>query len=289
VTGTRQGQPRPVRRTAPAVLAVLTAVWASGGAAQGLQTGAGLLGRGDSSQPIAIEADEGIEWQQQKQLYIARGNAKATRGDVTLTADTLTAFYRKSEDDSNQIWRLEANGRVHIVSPTEKVWAERGIYDVDNGVLVLTGGNLKLETQNDRLTASESLEYWDKRQMAVARGDATALRGDQRVKAAVISAQFRTDPKGELQLTQVEAFDNVEISTPKATARSAYGVYDATSSVARLAGTVKISRGSDHLAGNCAEMNMTTGVSRIFACPVEGGAGSVRGVFQPQDDAKDKQ
>ena len=45
--------------------------------------------RDNSGKPVAIEAENGIEWQQNNRVYIARGNAKATRGDGTVTADTL--------------------------------------------------------------------------------------------------------------------------------------------------------------------------------------------------------
>ncbi len=267
---------------AAGALAMLAAsLPAAAARAQTTGPAAGLLGRG-GDEPIAIEADDGIEWQQQSQVYIARGNAKAIRGEVTIRADELRAYYRKSADDANQIWRLEARGNVVITSPSETVWADQGVYDVDNGVLVLTGRNLRLKTATDVLTAEDSLEYWDKRRMAVARGNATAVRGDQKIRASVITARFREDEKGDLRLSQVEAFDNVFISTPKADARSAYGVYDAASETARLAGSVRISRGTDELVGRCAEMNMQTGVSRLYTCPGEAGTGRVRGVFTPK-------
>ncbi|HZB92849.1 MAG TPA: hypothetical protein VE397_15490, partial [Stellaceae bacterium] len=56
--------------------------------------GLGLTSNDDNGKPIEIEADDGIEWQQNNRVYIARGNAKATRGQTTVFADTLTAFYR---------------------------------------------------------------------------------------------------------------------------------------------------------------------------------------------------
>ena len=45
--------------------------------------------------PIAVTASDGIEWRQNEQEVIARGNARAVRGDVTVTADRLIAHYRK--------------------------------------------------------------------------------------------------------------------------------------------------------------------------------------------------
>ena len=50
---------------------------------------------GDSDQPIQIQSDSGIEWQQDAHLYIARGNAVAVRGSSEVHADTLIAHYRE--------------------------------------------------------------------------------------------------------------------------------------------------------------------------------------------------
>ena len=47
---------------------------------------------------LVIEADEGLEWIPKEGKYIARGNAKAIRGNVTLQAEELVAQlprYRK--------------------------------------------------------------------------------------------------------------------------------------------------------------------------------------------------
>ncbi len=49
----------------------------------------------NDAQPLQIQADSGIEWQQNAHLYIARGNAVAIRGPSELHADTLIAHYRE--------------------------------------------------------------------------------------------------------------------------------------------------------------------------------------------------
>ena len=53
--------------------------------------------------PIEIEADDGIEWQRANQLYIARGNASARQGTMTVEADELIAFYRPNAAGENEI------------------------------------------------------------------------------------------------------------------------------------------------------------------------------------------
>ena len=149
-------------------LALLAALMSSPVAAQGL----GLAG-GNSDQPIQVDADQGIEWRRDQNVYVARGNARASRGGVTVQGDTLTARYRtKGNDGGSEIYQLEAQGNVRITSANENIVADRAIYDADQGVLVMTGKNLKLTTKQDVITARDSLEYWEKRQLAVARGNA---------------------------------------------------------------------------------------------------------------------
>jgi hypothetical protein len=58
----------------PLLLLYLCCAWPPA-AAQGLN-----LGGASDDRPIAISATSGIEWQQDAQVYIARGNATAKRG-----------------------------------------------------------------------------------------------------------------------------------------------------------------------------------------------------------------
>ena len=44
--------------------------------------------------PVTITSRDGIDWQQAEKVVIARGDARAERGNVTVTADRLTARYR---------------------------------------------------------------------------------------------------------------------------------------------------------------------------------------------------
>ncbi|MBO6784430.1 MAG: hypothetical protein JJ899_14340, partial [Alphaproteobacteria bacterium] len=72
----------------------------------------GFGGTGDG--PIQIEADDGIEWQRSNQLYLARGNARASQGGVRVEADELIAHYRPNAAGENEIYRINANGNVRI-------------------------------------------------------------------------------------------------------------------------------------------------------------------------------
>jgi lipopolysaccharide export system protein LptA len=132
----------------------------------------GLGTKGDK--PIQVYADNGIEWNQNTHQYIARGNAKAIQGTTTVYGDTLVAYYEEIADGNTEVYRLDAIGRVRIVSPTETAYGDKGVYDVRKGVLVMTGNNLKLVTQSEIITARDSLEYYETKSLAVARGNAVS-------------------------------------------------------------------------------------------------------------------
>jgi lipopolysaccharide export system protein LptA len=162
--------------------------------------------------PIEITSDDGIEWRQQDQVVIARGNARAVRDGVTIDADRLIARYRPrsgaaaeprpqagaSPVSGSEIWRLEAEGNVRITSASEVATGSRAVYDMDQAVMVLSGQGLALVTPDQRITARESLEYWPQRRMAVARGGAVVTTSDdRRITADTLVAYFLENPAGE--------------------------------------------------------------------------------------------
>lgn len=202
---------RPSRAwAAAALLLLLTGLLAGPAAAQGID-----LSQGG---PVDVTADDGIEWRQGEQVVIARGNARAIRGGVTVNADRLLARYRPSASGvgasgaggaaapattastadpmapggSNDIWRLEAEGHVVIRTATDTARGDRAVYDVDQAVLVLTGRDLSLTTQTQVITARDSLEYWSQKRMAVARGGAVVVEPaeNRRIAADTLVAYF---------------------------------------------------------------------------------------------------
>ncbi len=242
----------------------------------------GLLGAGKSQKPLEINADQGIEWRRDQNIYVASGNARASRGDLELFADVLTAHYRDAPDGSSEIYKITASGNVRIVSPNEKAEGDRGAYDVDNGVVVLLGENLRLTTPEEVITARDSLEYWEQKQMAVARGEALAKREDRRISADVLAAHFQPGSGETLELQRIEAYGNVEVQTEREFARGDRGTYFVDKELATLQGAVKITRGANQMNGDYAEVDLTTGVSRLLSS----GSG-VKGMILPRDATGD--
>jgi lipopolysaccharide export system protein LptA len=241
---------------------------------------------GSNASPLVIEADEGLEWIPKEGKYIARGNARASRGTVTLRADELVAHYRETKGGSGQeMVRLDAKGRVKITSINKDAKGRKAkttatgdvaVYHVKESVFVLNGRRLKLVSPQGTLTAKDSLEYWDKRQTAVARGKAVVSQGKQRLHADVLTAyisqpQAKGKPKkGAQRVNRVDAFGNVHVSVPNAIIRGDKGEYYPGKNVATLRGNVKITSNKNQLNGDVARVNLKTGIYRLVGKRVKG-------------------
>ena len=287
--------------------------------AQGLS-----LGGASDDRPIAISATSGIEWQQDAHVYIARGNAVAKRGMTEVSADTLTAHYRpsKAAGGETEIYRLNADGHVTIKGETQTVVGDQAVWDVDQQTGIVTGKTLKLTTPTDVVTARDSLEWYDQKQIAVARGDAVAVRENvKRVRADVLTAHMTKDkakpgatklgaqpakpaaaaptikpgaavgPPGasdeSSRISRIDAQGNVIVSTATDIGRGDYGVYNADSGLVTLLGNVTITRGDNTIRGQYAVVDSNNNVSRMM--PTAGSPGSapsrVEGLFIPQNTA----
>jgi lipopolysaccharide export system protein LptA len=300
-----------VRRTAQgALLALAAGMVLAVTPAQSQNFGLGLATQ-DNNKPITIEADQGIEWQQNNRVYIARGHAKATRGQATVFGDVLVAYYRPighpgagtsapppahnasagSSDpiggNSTEIYRLEATGNVRIATETQTVYGDHAVYDVDRTLLVVTGKKLRLETPRDTLTARDSLEWYDDKQLAVARGDAVAIREGKRLKADVLTATVTRLPNESSHISRVDAQGNVLVSSQDQIARGDAGVYNVDTGIATLTGRVTLTRADNELRGQYAVVDLNNNVSRILSAPpsaqlTQGKPARVQGLLIPR-------
>jgi lipopolysaccharide export system protein LptA len=300
--------------------------------------------------PVTVTALGGIDWNQGDQTVTAHDDARAVRGDVTVTADRLIAHYRKkaaapgaapaggtaapapvvkaadspaaaggpapagaaggtgapSDTGNNEIYRLEADGHVHIFTQTDQAWGDHAIYDIDQAVLVLTGQHLKLTTPQDVLTARDAMEYWSQKHMAVGRGDATATSNDGRrivgdtlvaytvdnsaphapgTPAPAAPPRQKDDNPGvdPLQssgkIQRVEAYGHVQVRTATEIVNGDRGVYVPDTGMARVVGRVHITRGENQLNGAAAIVNMKTGVATLTQAP----GARVQGLVVPNE------
>jgi lipopolysaccharide export system protein LptA len=287
----------------------------------------------NDNQPLQIQADSGIEWQQNAHLYIARGNAVAIRGSSEVHADTLIAHYREVKaggaagniGGNTEVYRVEAEGHVLIKRDAQNVVGDRAVYDVDRAIAVITGKGLKLTTPTDSVTARDSLEWYDQKQIAVARGNAVATRNGKTIKADILTAYMvktaaelgkgppaaaaaarakppvtpaaaangptkvsaaGASPAENSKISRVDAQGHVVIANALDTGRADYGVYNAQSGIATLIGNVVIERGKDVIRGQRGVMDLNRNVSRMMPGGAPGAAHQrVQGLFVREERA----
>ncbi len=234
------------------------------------------MGLGTGSGPVDVTSDQSLEMQQSNKVYIARGNAVAKRGDRTLYADTLMAYYRDVPNSSQtEIWRVVADGHVKITTPTQTVVGDHAIDDLDTKTDIITGDNLKLTTPTDVVTARDALEWYEDKSVAVARGNGvatrTTLKGYRRIRGDVLVALI-VQPPGEAQrISRVDATGHVFVSTPDQTGSGDEGVYNAETGIATLTHHVTLTRGENTLTGEYGVVDTDKGVSRLLPRPPTAG------------------
>ena len=273
-----EGSLRAVVRARAVLLGCMTALvlvlLSQSACAQGL----GMFSPNDK-RALDIEADNGIEWRQNEHLYIARQNARATRGRATLYGDMLTAHYRPvvrdqrkpqdagSLDGSTEIYRIEADGNVRLKSETQTVYGDHGVYEMDSATAVFTGEHLKLVTQRDTVTARDSLEWFDNKLIGIARGDALSVRDTKQLAADVLIAHVVKPADGPSRIDRIDAQDHVVVTTPTETARGASGVYNVDTGIITLARDVTITRGDNVLKGQYGIVDLNTNISHLLSAP----------------------
>jgi len=250
--------------------------------------------------PVEVTADQTLEWYQDQSIYVARGNAKAVRGDLTVEGDVLTAHEREKpakteggqkqpkppktegspkSGESGDIDKMTAEGHVVILKPNTRITGDHAVDDVDKHIVVVTGTNLRYETDKQVVTARDSLEYWEEPKIAVARGHAVAVKGDRHVAGDVLTAEFRTQPNGTDQLYKMTALGNVTVITKSDVTRGEKAVYDAARDIAIVTGHVRITRADGtELTGDVGESDFASNQSRLM----NEGSGRVRALLPPK-------
>ena len=258
---------------------------------------------GDDAKAIRIDARQGIEWQRPAKLVIARGDAKAVRGDSEVQAEVLTAHYRDRPDGSAEVWLIDADGDVRLTSPGQSAYGQKGTFDLDKDTLTLSGGKqVGITTATNKITAEKELEYHARTRTLIARGNAVAVDGERTLYGEVITILLNEQPQGQdataqgaarpgsaqagqnpSRLKHIEAQKAVRLVTPSEDIHADHGTYDVDSGIATLDGSVKIVKGRNELNGCRGEINLKTGISKLFACKSDAAnGGRVSGVILPQ-------
>jgi lipopolysaccharide export system protein LptA len=230
----------------------------------------GGFGLDDGDEPIEISAENGIEWKRDARTYTARGNALAQQGETSIAADTLIAYL----DDNDEIASWEAIGNVKIRTKRSTSYGDRAEYQESSRVMILTGGNLKVETDSETVTARDQIEYWRDSDAVVAKGAVVIVREDTTIHADEATGYFRDDAdSGDAvnddgdtgsDLSQLDARGHVRVDRKDQTTFSDKLAYNPDTEIAILTGNVVINSKDNRYTGGRAELDMKNDISRLL-------------------------
>ena len=239
----------------------------------------------DSKAPIEISAENSLEWLQNQQQYIAKGNVIVTQEDLEIKADTIVADYddAATSGETLDITLITATGNVSLKDKENQAFGDKITYDLKSEDVVLTGNTPKLITPEQTITASEKLTYNNKKGIARVVGNAKIKTATETLEAQNITANFiRNKQSNKQELSKAIATGGLKITTKDEVITGSRGTYNALKNTAEVNGNVKIKRGVNQLEGDRASVNLNTNVSQIFGNEQSGKR--VKGVFYPKSN-----
>ena len=244
------------------------------------------------AEDIHLTADERVEWYRSEQKMVAVGNAVATKQDMNVRADQMTAFYEQASGQSGtNIKDVHAIGNVIMSSPSAKAYGDTLDYDLRKDEMILRGKPVSkmITTDNKTITATDNITYYPSQNKAIAIGDVVAKDQDSTIYANKMVSYFTKNDQGQSSLEKVEIYsDNkqIKIVNEQAVVTGEWGLYLPQINKVRIYNNVVINQDGNILHGDYAETDLKTSISRVLSNKKNGKR--VSGVFIEKDKDEKK-
>ena len=220
-----------------------------------------------------VEADKSIEYFEKQKIYVASGNAKASKGNFSVKADNITAFMGKSKN--SDITYIEATGDVIIINQDTIAKSNFARYSFKEKIIILKGNTQSIEAKKFKLHSNKIISFNDVKKFATSEGNVKLfLNGPVSIFSKKINASF---DKNNNTLISASAQGNVKIETKSETITCNSARYNNKTNLISLKGNVIIKRDKSILTGEKGYMNLNTRKSRIESSKSK----RVKGVFSP--------
>ena len=220
-----------------------------------------------------VEADKSIEYFEKQKIYVASGNAKASKGNFYLNAEKIKAFIGKT--NRSNISDIEAIGNVIIKSQGTVANSDFARYDFYKKIILLKGKAQSVKSKKFKLQSKKFISFDDINKIAKSEGDVRLfLSGPISISSKRISANF---DKINNTLISASAKGNVKIETKSETITCNSAEYNNKTNLISLNGDVIIKRDKSILTGEKGYMNLNTRKSKIESSKSK----RVKGIFSP--------
>tara|TARA_B100000242_G_scaffold182687_1_gene131174 strand:+ start:355 stop:1122 length:768 start_codon:yes stop_codon:yes gene_type:complete len=220
-----------------------------------------------------VEADKSIEYFEKQKIYVASGNAKASKGNFSLEAEKIKAFM--GETNTSNISDIEATGNVFIKNEDTIAKSDFARYDFYKKFILLKGNSQSIKSKKFKLQSNRFISFDDINKIAKSEGDVKLiLSGPISISSKRINANFN---KVDNTLVSASAQGNVKIKTKSETITCNSAKYNNKTDIITLKGNVTIKRDNSVLTGETGYMNLKTRKSKIESSR----SNRVKGIFKP--------
>ena len=220
-----------------------------------------------------VEADKSIEYFEKQKIYVASGNAIASKGNLSIKAEKIKAFMSKTK--SSNITDIEATGNVIIINQDTIAKSGFAKYNFKKKIIILKGNEQYIESKKFKLMSKKLIFFDDIQKTATSEGDVKLfLSGPVSIFSKKINAKF---DKINNYLVPASAQGNVKIETKSETIKCNSAKYNNKTNLISLEGDVIIKRDKSILTGESGYMNLNTRKSKIESSKSK----RVRGIFSP--------
>ena len=220
-----------------------------------------------------VEADKSIEYFEKQKIYVATGNALASKGNFLIKAEKIKAFIGKTENSN--ITDIESTGNVIIINQDTVAKSNFAKYNFKKKFIILKGNNQSIKSKKFRIMSKKFISFDDLNKIAKSEGDVKLfLSGSISISSKRINANF---DKVNNTLISASAQGNVQIQTKSETITCNSAKYDNKTNIITLKGDVIIKREKSILTGERGFMNLKTRKSKIESSKSQ----RVKGIFKP--------
>ena len=187
---------------------------------------------------------------------------------MSVESDRIEAFYNEKDDSAMDIRLVKAHKKVIIKDKKLRIdGGNLAEYNLLKDHFSIFGKNLTLTSEKNRLKSNDKMEYWRSKGIAIATGEATAIKDAEFVIKAQKLIWFLDEQKEKLEVNKILGFDKVSIRTNNEVAFSDKALYNRKNGICKLFGNVKLQKGTSFLTGDYAEVDLNKGISKLLPAP----------------------
>ncbi len=151
-----------------------------------------------------------------------------------------------------------------------------------NEDLLILFGHTKIKTADGILTSETETRYFQAENKSISLGNVVFRQKENEVRADKVVAYF--SKKEKMDISRIEAYGNVVVTTKDGTARGDVGYYYQEKALVELIGNVVIEQNGNFIHGSRAQTDLNTSVSRVLADKTKGER--ITGTFYNKRKAK---